>query len=165
LSPRRAADGQQPHSNIMELRSGHVAGPPLQLPSPEAKAGFEEGVGLVFSQWTALCLAVEQEWGGPDSEAKANYLIDDTILWFYKKKGVCAITAAAAEVATRDRCRAVLLHPPCCLVQHPAVAVSTCSPAQIHAFIRQLLLAPASGSWPAGGDSALLLHPSLQSTM
>lgn len=87
LSP---ADGPSIHtiSTSMELRSGHVAGPLLQLPSPEAKAGFEEGVGLVFSQWTALCLAVEQEWGGPDSEDKANYLIDDTIQWFYKKKGV-----------------------------------------------------------------------------
>jgi pre-rRNA-processing protein TSR2 len=58
--------------------------------SPEAKAGFEEGVGLVFSQWTALCLAVEQEWGGPDSEDKANYMIDDVIQWFYKKKGGCS---------------------------------------------------------------------------
>jgi hypothetical protein len=71
----------------MELRSGHVAGPPLQLPSQEAKAGFEEGVGLVFSQWTALCLAVEQEWGGHESEDKANFLIDEVIQWFYKKKG------------------------------------------------------------------------------
>lgn len=62
-----------------------MAGPPMQL-SPEAKAGFEEGVGLIFSQWTALCLAVEQQWGGPDSEAKADYLIDDVVQWFYKKK-------------------------------------------------------------------------------
>lgn len=58
-----------------------------QQMSPEAKAGFEEGVGLVFSQWTALCLAVEEQWGGPESEDKANYLIDEVIQWFYKKRG------------------------------------------------------------------------------
>jgi pre-rRNA-processing protein TSR2 len=67
--------------------------------SPEAKAGFEEGVGLVFSQWTALCLAVEQEWGGPDSEDKANHMIDDVIQWFYKKRGACSGCQTPAALA------------------------------------------------------------------
>lgn len=66
-----------------------AAGPALQLPSQQAKEGFEEGVGLLFSAWTALVLAVENEWGGPDSSDKANFLIDDIIQWFYRKKGAC----------------------------------------------------------------------------
>ena len=69
----------------MELRSGAAAGP-SHLPE-SAKEAFEEGVGLVFSQWTALCLAVENEWGGPMSRDKADLLIDDIIQWFYRKRG------------------------------------------------------------------------------
>lgn len=75
----------------------------MQL-SPEAKAGFEEGVGLVFSQWTALCLAVEQEWGGPESEDKANYLIEETIQWFYKKKGGPLQQSAAVGLLPPSPC-------------------------------------------------------------
>eukprot|EP00878_Enallax_costatus_P022436 GHUV01023801.1.p1 GENE.GHUV01023801.1~~GHUV01023801.1.p1 ORF type:complete len:135 (+),score=20.11 GHUV01023801.1:47-451(+) len=75
----------QPNQCGMDLRSGARTGPIAQL-SPEAKAGFEEGVGLIFSQWTALVLAVENQWGGPDSATKADYFIEDIIEWFYKKK-------------------------------------------------------------------------------
>lgn len=69
----------------MDLRSGTHTGAP-QL-SPPAKAGFEEGVGLIFSQWTALVLAVENQWGGSDSATKADYFIEDILEWFYRKKG------------------------------------------------------------------------------
>eukprot|EP00775_Hariotina_reticulata_P011319 gene11319-11469_t len=69
----------------METRSGAVNRTPHQL-TQEAKAGFEEGVGLIFSQWTALVLAVENQWGGSDSEKKADYFIEDVLEWFYRKK-------------------------------------------------------------------------------
>ncbi|KAF8067311.1 TSR2 [Scenedesmus sp. PABB004] len=74
----------------MDLRSGArtgAAGAPAPVLTPAARAGFEEGVGLVFSQWTALVLAVDNGWGGPDSAAKADYFIEDTLEWFAKKKG------------------------------------------------------------------------------
>jgi hypothetical protein len=71
--------------------------------SSAAKAGFEEGVGLVFSQWTALVLAVENEWGGHDSAAKADYLIDDTIQWFYRKKGARVCLEAGCGVQQLGR--------------------------------------------------------------
>ena len=53
----------------------------------EARPAFEEGVSLVCSNWTALGLAVENEWGGRNSREKADQLIADTIAWFYSKKG------------------------------------------------------------------------------
>jgi hypothetical protein len=95
----------------------------MQL-SLEAKAGFEEGVGLVFSQWTALCLAVEQEWGGPESEDKANHLIDETIQWFYKKKGTLLKQSAAVGLLPPSPCCWVLAEScsPCCPMP-PAASV------------------------------------------
>jgi pre-rRNA-processing protein TSR2 len=70
----------------MDLRSGTRTGPVPQLSGP-AKEGFEEGVGIIFSQWTALVLAVENQWGGSESASKADYFIEDILEWFYKKKG------------------------------------------------------------------------------
>lgn len=69
----------------MDLRSGTRTGPVAQLSGP-AKEGFEEGVAIIFSQWTALVLAVENQWGGSESASKADYLIEDILEWFYKKK-------------------------------------------------------------------------------
>ncbi|XP_037474084.1 pre-rRNA-processing protein TSR2-like [Triticum dicoccoides] len=42
--------------------------------SPQAAAALQEGIGLVFGRWTALQMAVENKWGGPDSRAKADQL-------------------------------------------------------------------------------------------
>lgn len=92
----------------MDLRSGTVvggaAGPSRGAAAQQqqqqqrlagaAKAGFEEGVSLIFSAWTALVLAVENQWGGPDSETKADYFIEDTLDWFYRKKGAAAACLA-----------------------------------------------------------------------
>jgi hypothetical protein len=104
----------------MELRNGTVIGR-SQLP-PEARPAFEEGVGLIFSQWTALCLAVENEWGGPMSSDKADQLIDDIIQWFYRKRGRLRLAPLAAghlpcglsprTLATASQA------PPCPAVQH-----------------------------------------------
>lgn len=69
----------------MQLRSGSVVGSHL-LP-PAARPAFEEGARLLFQQWTALRLAVENQWGGQNSDEKAQWLLQDTIQWFYKTKG------------------------------------------------------------------------------
>ena len=52
-----------------------------------ARPAFEEGAALVFSKWTALGLAVENEWGGRNSRQKADDLIEEAIQWFYSQKG------------------------------------------------------------------------------
>lgn len=86
----------------MDLRSGTRTGPVAQLSGP-AKEGFEEGVAIIFSQWTALVLAVENQWGGSESASKADYLIEDILEWFYKKKGEAGegslLQAAAMQLA------------------------------------------------------------------
>lgn len=69
----------------MNLRSGAVVG--AGLVPPAARPAFEEGVGLVLAQWTALALAVENEWGGPFSRDKARELAGHVAEWFYGRKG------------------------------------------------------------------------------
>lgn len=49
---------------------------------------FEEGAYLILARWTALALAVEQQWGGARSKEKAQQLYDDVIAWFYDSKGM-----------------------------------------------------------------------------
>jgi pre-rRNA-processing protein TSR2 len=46
-----------------------------------------EGIRQIFMRWTALCLAVEQEWGGRSSTEKANSLQGEILEWFYSRKG------------------------------------------------------------------------------
>ena len=69
----------------MELRNGTVVGQNI-LPVASRPA-FEEGVRLLFSKWTALALAVENQWGGANSAEKAELLFQDCISWFYSKRG------------------------------------------------------------------------------
>jgi hypothetical protein len=137
-NPSRRPSSHYPQN--MELRSGHISGPPLQLPSQEAKAGFEEGVGLVFSQWTALCLAVEQEWGGHDSEEKANHLIDEVIQWFYKKRGKQRWWLLVLPAA-----------PTCALQQHlrPALAGAAFAACMV-SVVTQSLHTAAQATSPSG---------------
>jgi len=54
--------------------------------SMEALGVLREGIGLVFSQWWALQMAVQNEWGGPDSHSKADQLASDTVSWFTQSR-------------------------------------------------------------------------------
>ncbi len=75
----------------MQLRNGALAGgSPGQLPA-DRRPPFEEGVLLVFKRWTALCLALDGQWGGSGSADKAQIIYEETLDWFYKKKGMSAI--------------------------------------------------------------------------
>ncbi|KAK9086930.1 hypothetical protein Syun_029324 [Stephania yunnanensis] len=47
---------------------------------------FQEGITLVLSQWTALQMAVENEWGGRDSRNKSQILASDVCTWFTQSK-------------------------------------------------------------------------------
>ncbi len=69
----------------MYLRSGAVVG--AHILRPEHRPAFEEGVRQVFIRWTALCLAVENQWGGLRSKEKADGLMQEVLEWFYRKKG------------------------------------------------------------------------------
>lgn len=52
------------------------------------KVAFEEGVSYIFHNWTALKLAVEQDWGGVESDEKREWFIDVIIDHFDKRKCV-----------------------------------------------------------------------------
>lgn len=59
------------HNNVAP---GLVWAPPITL--------------VMGSRWTALCLAVENEWGGRDSRQKADQMYQDILAWFYDNKGI-----------------------------------------------------------------------------
>lgn len=46
---------------------------------PQAKQAFQEGLESVLRQWTALELAVLNQWGGPSSGEKANQLYEELL--------------------------------------------------------------------------------------
>jgi pre-rRNA-processing protein TSR2 len=50
------------------------------------KVAFEEGVGYVLKSWTALKLAVEQDWGGVESGEKRDWMIGIVVDYFGKRK-------------------------------------------------------------------------------
>ncbi len=53
-----------------------------QNPHPQAKEAFKEGLESVLRQWTALELAVVNEWGGSNSSIKAQQLLDELLHQF-----------------------------------------------------------------------------------
>ncbi|KAG6775185.1 hypothetical protein POTOM_018619 [Populus tomentosa] len=48
---------------------------------------FREGICLILSKWSALQLAVENEWGGRGSGLLAEQLASDILSWFTQSKG------------------------------------------------------------------------------
>lgn len=69
----------------MNLVGGHSG----RVDMPEdMKKSFEEGCYLIFMRWTALQLAIHNEWGGSESKTKAKSLYDDVVEWFYTTKGM-----------------------------------------------------------------------------
>ena len=75
-------------SQGMILRNMALVGQTTSTPMPaKNKPQFEEGVSLLFQRWTALQLAVANEWGGGSSKEKGQALLEDVIEWFYTTKG------------------------------------------------------------------------------
>ena len=59
------------------------------LPSPEARwRAFVSGVQAVLQLWTALGLAIDNNWGGGDSNAKAQAMFDDMLSIFRRGKDI-----------------------------------------------------------------------------
>jgi len=71
----------------MLLRDGSVVGGARGQLAPEPAAAFAAAVRAVFTRWTALRLAVEGGWGGPDSDAKAGAMAGDVVTWFREGSG------------------------------------------------------------------------------
>ena len=74
-------------TNPMLLRDGSVVGGARGRLAPEPAAAFAAAVRAVFTRWTALRLAVEGGWGGPDSDAKAGAMAGDVVTWFREGSG------------------------------------------------------------------------------
>ena len=60
----------------------------LLLRHPEAEGAFEASTRAIFHQWTALELAVSNQWGGPDSKEKAEDLCAEILDLFGGSKDV-----------------------------------------------------------------------------
>ncbi|XP_030534812.1 pre-rRNA-processing protein TSR2 homolog [Rhodamnia argentea] len=59
--------------------------PPRQLPEQAAPI-FREGIALTLSRWSALQMAVDNEWGGPNSRQRADELGHEIFAWFTQSK-------------------------------------------------------------------------------
>lgn len=55
---------------------------------PQADEAFKEGVASVFRQWTALELAVHNQWGGPLSQSKADGIVAEVLKLFERPSRV-----------------------------------------------------------------------------
>ena len=54
--------------------------------SAESAAQLQEGISLLLSRWSALQMAVENEWGGHDSRLKSHQLAADIFSWLTQSK-------------------------------------------------------------------------------
>jgi pre-rRNA-processing protein TSR2 len=50
------------------------------------QAAFAEGLGYILKSWTAMKLAVEQEWGGHDSIEKRDWMAETLVEYFGASK-------------------------------------------------------------------------------
>lgn len=67
----------------MEVSSTNAS---VQQLTAEAAAQLQEGIGLVLSRWTALQMAIENEWGGPGTREKSSQLNVDIFSAFTQSK-------------------------------------------------------------------------------
>ncbi|XP_020274203.1 pre-rRNA-processing protein TSR2 [Asparagus officinalis] len=71
--------------NSSNFNGGSEAGPSQTL-NPESFNLFSEGISLVLSRWTALQMAIENQWGGRDSRQKSHDLASSILSWFSQSK-------------------------------------------------------------------------------
>lgn len=102
--------------------SAGAQGPPPQL-SPESAPLFSEGISLVLSRWSALQMAIENEWGGRGSRALAEQLGSDIFAWFTQSKetlyiddlenildeGMLSLNAMIEDGSIEEVCRPALV--------------------------------------------------------
>ncbi|KAJ0705032.1 putative pre-rRNA-processing protein TSR2 [Helianthus annuus] len=60
---------------------------PAQL-TPEAAIQLREGIGLLLGRWSALQMAIQNEWGGRDTPQRAQHLTLDIYQWLITPSGI-----------------------------------------------------------------------------
>ncbi|CAK9177615.1 unnamed protein product [Ilex paraguariensis] len=60
---------------------------PTNQLSEEASSQLQEGINLLFSRWTALQMAVQNEWGGRDSRQRSQQFALDIFSCLTQSKG------------------------------------------------------------------------------
>jgi|APGre2960657444_1045066.scaffolds.fasta_scaffold03861_1 hypothetical protein len=73
--------------------------------APQHRPAFESAVRGVMLRWTALRLAVENEWGGEGSDARAAELEQSILGWFYAK-GAPRVHCSCVRASATGRARA-----------------------------------------------------------
>ncbi|KAL3507882.1 hypothetical protein ACH5RR_033264 [Cinchona calisaya] len=63
-----------------------MAAPLLHQKPTKSLSSLHEGISMLFSRWTALQMAVQNEWGGHDSFKKSQLLISEIDSWFSQPK-------------------------------------------------------------------------------
>ncbi|CAI9767595.1 unnamed protein product [Fraxinus pennsylvanica] len=76
----------------MESLNGAVepavaAVPSCSLEKQGCFSPLQEKISKLLSQWTALQMAVQNEWGGCDSLEKSEQLASDVFSWLFQSKG------------------------------------------------------------------------------
>lgn len=102
LDAQRAAVAQI--RGDMQLRSGSVVGGSSGVLSTSGQDLFDQGATAIFNRWTALCLAIQEQWGGQDSADKAQQLYLDVIEWFARDRGVLLELLRAHSLCAFPRC-------------------------------------------------------------
>ncbi|XP_021716904.1 pre-rRNA-processing protein TSR2 homolog isoform X2 [Chenopodium quinoa] len=52
---------------------------------------FCQGISRVLSEWNGLQMAIQNEWGGHDSNQKSQQLVFDIFSWFCQSKGSLSV--------------------------------------------------------------------------
>ncbi|KAI3459396.1 hypothetical protein Pfo_016059 [Paulownia fortunei] len=71
-----------------------VAPPPPPPPPPTSSCNIsplQERISKVLSEWTALQMAVQNEWGGHDSIKKSHQLASDILSWLFHCKALVQV--------------------------------------------------------------------------
>ena len=73
--------------------------------SPQHRPAFDSAVRGVMLRWTALRLAVENQWGGEGSDARAAELEQSILGWFYAK-GALRVHCSCVRASATGRAKA-----------------------------------------------------------
>lgn len=72
-------------------RSSGIEDGLVQLSSPDQSLSSPlldpERISVLLSRWSALTMAVQNQWGGPDSFKKYQLLVSDIASWFSQPSG------------------------------------------------------------------------------
>ncbi|OMO96434.1 Pre-rRNA-processing protein TSR2 [Corchorus olitorius] len=117
---------------------------------------FQEGIGLILSRWSALTIAVENEWGGRKSRAKADLLWSDIFSFFTDSKrddlekileeGLLSLNTEAADGSIEEVAEKIMImHEECLEANYQSVEKLRTSKPPPVAHVKQLLYISMKG--------------------